>query len=769
MKRAGACLAVLLCLPGGTAFAHEFYASRVPNRATAMTTAGAVKPCITCHDNPDGGAGCVAGGGTTPCLNPFGLAFRAAGFTWTPALAMGDADGDGFTNGQELQDPSGTWTVVMESPGVAEYVTRPGFNSSSPGLHDDDGDGYCWFGRDVDMNGDCLGAAENDGALDCNDGDVTVNSAAMEICTNAVDNDCNGLPTLRDPACAAIVDRDGDGFCPMGRDRNRDRDCIDAGENTADMDCDDMSITVFPGAAENCVDTLDNDCDGAIDALDSMCTGDADADMDGYCPIGRDLNGDGDCLDPGESDAGYDCDDGNADANPDRAEICTNVFDDDCDGLPDFLDTECRSFFDSDGDGHCPMGQDLNRDGNCAGEGEEAGEPDCNDDDPTISPSAMEVCTNTQDDDCDLAISLADDDCVGYLDADGDRYCFVGVDMNRDGDCADAMEEGGRTDCDDTMMSINPDAVEACTNGIDDDCDGSADGNDPECSDYLDADGDGWCIVGPDLDGDGTCDDEGEQVGPADAAPRDPTIYPGAPENCFDGKDNDQDGFTDMADAKCTRDTDADMDGWCPIGRDLNGDGDCLDAGENIAQSDCDDMDPARNPDAVEDCRNRRDDDCDGDIDLLDLDCEYVLDPDGDGVCGIGIDDNGDGDCLDESEDRFGEDCDNHDPRVNSGKREICDDMIDNNCDGAIDLADSRCSCDDAMCDDGDPCTDDMCSADGLGCEHPVSASCSDAGVDAGLMPSDGGGCGCSTPASSGSGWPLLVFGALALVWRRRR
>jgi hypothetical protein len=48
--------------------------------------------------------------GSTPTLNPFGVAFRNAGYQWTRELCMADSDGDGLTNGQELGDPCCRWT-----------------------------------------------------------------------------------------------------------------------------------------------------------------------------------------------------------------------------------------------------------------------------------------------------------------------------------------------------------------------------------------------------------------------------------------------------------------------------------------------------------------------------------------------------------------------------------------------------------------------------------------------------------------------------------
>lgn len=92
----------------------------------AQTPNGAAFNCRTCHTSTLGNANNV---------NVFGNAVRPsvtfpnsslAAF-WTPALAAGDADGDGFSNGLELGD--------IDGDGVLERITgisNPGDASSTP-------------------------------------------------------------------------------------------------------------------------------------------------------------------------------------------------------------------------------------------------------------------------------------------------------------------------------------------------------------------------------------------------------------------------------------------------------------------------------------------------------------------------------------------------------------------------------------------------------------------------------------------------------------
>lgn len=51
---------------------------------------------------------------------------------WGDSLAGLDSDGDEFSNGIELQDPSGAWTTGNPAPGVYASVTNPGTSTSKP-------------------------------------------------------------------------------------------------------------------------------------------------------------------------------------------------------------------------------------------------------------------------------------------------------------------------------------------------------------------------------------------------------------------------------------------------------------------------------------------------------------------------------------------------------------------------------------------------------------------------------------------------------------
>ena len=110
--------AIFILAVAETVQGRSFRVNQIPN--------GSVNSCSNCHINP-------GGGGTR---NSFGQAVEAgligSNVDWGSALASLDSDGDGFTNGQELQDPNGTWTTMLPAPGNPSLVSKPGNAGSIP-------------------------------------------------------------------------------------------------------------------------------------------------------------------------------------------------------------------------------------------------------------------------------------------------------------------------------------------------------------------------------------------------------------------------------------------------------------------------------------------------------------------------------------------------------------------------------------------------------------------------------------------------------------
>jgi len=310
------------------------------------------------------------------------------------------------------------------------------------------------------------------------------------------------------------------------------------------------------------------------------------------------------------------------------------------------------------------------------GDGFTEDQGDCDDANPAVYPGADEVCDGV-DDNCN---GQADEDPISpvwYLDQDGDgsgdAASSVAACQQPDGFVADD------TDCDDGNAAVHPGADEIC-NGVDDDCNGDVDdGARDGLTWYLDQDSDGYgvdstTVVACTAPGTGWAQQDGDCDDTRD------TAFPGADELC-NGRDDDCDK---QVDEEPTVDPptwylDSDSDGW---GTDDSALVQCLaPAGYTDQGGDCDDALDTIHPTADELC-NGLDDDCDGVADEAPTvgDGTWYLDADGDGW-------GTDADTLSTCDPpsnyvAYSGDCDDGDDAIHPDATEVCNDGVDNNCDG---------------------------------------------------------------------------------------
>ena len=209
--------------------------------------------------------------------------------------------------------------------------------------------------------------------------------------------------------------------------------------------------------------------------------------------------------------------------------------------LATFLLYACGQKLDGDGDGFHELTND------------------CDDDNPGVSPAAIEICDGI-DNDCNGEIDEfgAKGGTIFYVDLDGDGHGSENGTLE-----ACSVPDGYSTskhDCDESRSEVNPDADEIC-DGIDNDCDTHID-------EYTAVDAPTWY---PDRDGDGYGDMDAGILGceappdyvldGSDCDDVDPGVNRDASENCETPYDDDCNGELNEVDAFGCSEFYADLDG----------------------------------------------------------------------------------------------------------------------------------------------------------------------------------------------------------------
>ena len=541
------------------------------------------------------------------------------------------------------------------------------------------------------LNDDCDAQGADEGLIDDTDGDGTPqcgSSCLLPPFDQPGTCDCEDTNAQNEPGRAEVCDG-ADNNCNTLIDEGFDDDADNyldcAFCAPTDCDCNDQDNSVNPGAVEDC-GPVDRNCNGA------RFDGFTDADDDNV-PA---------CF-------STECDDTRSNVHGAYGNVTASV--DVCDGL----DNDCNSTIDRAANGNVISQNCYEGPAGTAGVGTcVSGNRTCNAA-PGSGTSSFGACTGQVTPTNDPA--LPETTCNGL----NDDCDAAGIDDGFDADADGFSTCSG--DCDDTSAAVNPNAVEQCDN-VDQDCDGDLTDVPPVI-----------CFEGPNVTPDtyeGVCPGPGCAPHPACVA-GEQTCQPDGTLSSCGGPLVLPSNDPSQAETQCNF-LDDDCDGTVDDGP-FDQDGDTF----TSCGGDCDDADPAINPDALEVC-DGADNDCDGTTDGAQTECySGPAGTVGVGLCTAGLAacidgvpsgpcagevvpvedvcDAQDNDCdgrADEDYDADGDgfpscalcsalsadqcDCDDTDRFNHPGRPDLCD-CRDNNCDGSADEGDA---CRGAPCPDFD-------------------------------------------------------------------
>ncbi len=300
-------------------------------------------------------------------------------------------------------------------------------------LVDDDGDGYPL--NQVEAGYEGTDRCNHLEPVDCDDSDAAVHPDAEDAWYDGIDADC---------ALDDDFDQDLDGYV-LDEYAGVATEGVDGTGELPAGDCDDEAPSIFPGSNDLAYDGIDSDCSG---------NDDYDQDEDGFVDdanVGLTTT----YVEGSGVLPGGDCDDDEAEVNPDQTDAWYDGVDTDCSGNDDY-DQDEDGFVEDDNVGLTTTYVD--------GSGALPG-GDCDDTNATIYTGAKDAWYDGVDSDC-----MGDDD----YDQDVDGYRDAAT--TKDGD-----------DCDDLDATSYPGAMEIFGDGIDHDCDA-----DPDTFDLVDLDSLVW-------------------------------------------------------------------------------------------------------------------------------------------------------------------------------------------------------------------------------------------------------------------------------------